>query len=76
MSVRLSPAQATLLRRIVATNGGGTGPYISTSDREYKTAMRLYDLGLAQGKAGNDSMAVHTRKGLAWVRANPAKEPS
>lgn len=64
--MRLTPNQEAMLRRIVATNGGGA----SISD-DRRTFLALHKKGLAHQKSGNAYAAVHTRAGLDWVRANP-----
>lgn len=64
---KMTPAQEALLRRIVATNGGGISA-ISENDRVIKG---LIDRHLIQAKKTISSMMVHTREGLEWVRANP-----
>jgi uncharacterized protein YjhX (UPF0386 family) len=63
-TTRLTPQQEALLRCIVQSNGGG----ISITDR--RVFLALHRKGLAHQKLGNPYRAVHTREGLAWVRAN------
>lgn len=65
---KMTEAQIRLLRRIVETNGGGVSvlgsPY-------YRAAKGLMDRHMIQGKRGNPAIAVHTKRGLDWVRTNP-----
>lgn len=64
---KMTPAQEDLLRKIVATNGGGvdvSGPYRNA-------AKALVARHFIQGKRGQGYIAVHTREGLEWVRNNP-----
>lgn len=72
-TVRLTPTQQSLLRRIVATNGGGISTY-KLEGSERRVVMRLCSMGMVQGKAGQEWVAVHTRPGLEWVRANPEEK--
>lgn len=62
---KLSKAQWELLDRICRTNGGGVTVAISSIS---KTTQRLYDLGLIQGKSGEQYCAVHTPPGLKLWR--------
>jgi hypothetical protein len=71
--VKLTPSQAALLRRIVATNGGGIVGGFHEASRQMKMIRRLENLGLVQGKKSAPSIVVHTRAGLEWVRANPTQ---
>lgn len=64
---KMTPKQEALLRRVVATNGGGISSY-GVPD---STIKGLMDRHFIQGKAGSPSSIVHTREGLEWVRANP-----
>ena len=70
--MKLTPTQEAMLRRVVATNGGGVHAGWDEGQKITRTLRKLEKLGLVQGKAGSDGWAVHTREGLAWVRANPA----
>ena len=66
--IKLTPAQANMLRRIVASNGGGVSGY----ERSALNTMRALERrGLVQGMSGREWRAVHTRDVLDWVRANP-----
>lgn len=69
--IRLGTRQAAALRQIVKTNGGGVCPITSP---DVKMVMRLHELGLVQGKKGQDGRVVHTAAGLDWVRNN-GQEP-
>lgn len=64
---KMTPAQIELLRRVVATNGGGVSGYHETES----TVKGLIQRHMVQGKAGAQDSIVHTREGLDWVRANP-----
>lgn len=64
--IKLSKAQEALLRKIVASNGGGLDV-----DAQNRTVKILYKHDLIQGKSGRQHWAVHTREGLEWVRNNP-----
>lgn len=68
---KISPAQEAMLRRIVKTNGGGIHQY----GLHGPTMRALYGKGLIQGKAGQQTCAVHTREGLALIRELDAKQP-
>lgn len=64
---KMTAKQIELLRKIVASNGGGVsvhGPYLTT-------AKALIERHMIQGKRGQQSVAVHTHIGLEWVRNNP-----
>lgn len=65
MTVKLTPAQARLLGRIVATNGGG----LRAADESVRTWGKLHQLDLIQGKSGNGVRMVHTALGLQTWRA-------
>lgn len=71
--MKLTPAQASMLRKVVATNGGGVFAGFHERGRTAIMLRKLEALGLVQGKRGEQSCAVHTRAGLDWVRANPPK---
>lgn len=62
----MGPAQVDLLRRVVATNGGG----ISAYSEKHSVVEGLIKRHMIQGKRTNEFMMVHTRKGLEWVRAH------
>lgn len=64
--MKLTSPQNKMLRKIVATNGGG----ISEMRLNHSTMWSLHKRGLIQGKRGMQSWAVHTRKGLDWVKVN------
>lgn len=69
---RLGKRQWEMLGKIVRTNGGGIYVYYSIQ----KTVLRLHELGLVQGKAGQQYCAVHTREGLeAWRAYQRATKP-
>ena len=62
---KLTEKQLQLLKRIVATNGGGVliyGPNLRTADA-------LVKRHLIQGKRGQENCAVHTRQGLEYIRS-------
>ena len=63
--MKLTQPQKRVLRRVVKTNGGGVPV---SGDRDEKVIMRLYGMGLVQGKAGEQSRAVHSTEGLELVR--------
>jgi hypothetical protein len=65
MTATLSEAQLAMLRRIVATNGGGV--WVEYGD--LRTLRALERRELAQGKKGSPGWAVHTRAGLDLVRS-------
>ena len=69
--MKLTPAQADTLRKIVATNGGGISPY--ENKVVWRVVKALEAKGLVQGKSGSQHCAVHTREGMDWVRSNPAQ---
>lgn len=71
-TVKLTPAQEKMLRRIIKTSGGGV--YAGIEGRERNVIMRLYDKGLVQGKKGQPTRAVHTREGLDLIRQLDAAE--
>lgn len=62
--MKLGKRQLALLATVCQTNGGGV--YISGALE--KTAKRLEELELIQGKSSAQYCAVHTRKGLALWR--------
>lgn len=64
---QMTQAQKDLLRRVVATNGGGISQYAENQ----RVISGLVLRHMIQGKAGSGSMMVHTRRGLDWVRENP-----
>ncbi len=65
--MKLSKAQDALLRKIVATNGGGL-----PADIRSPTVKILHEkYELIQGKSSCQMWAVHTKKGLEYVRNNP-----
>lgn len=64
----LTPAQQRLLRLIVSKNGAGVSVLAGPN---YRAAKGLMDRHMIQGKRGNPAVAVHTKRGLDWVRANP-----
>lgn len=66
---KMTPRQEELLRRIVATNGGG----INVGLNNEAVARGLIARHFIQGKSGSPYMAVHTKHGLEWVRNNPPK---
>ncbi len=66
MSIKLTAPQEKMLRKIVATNGGG----IFAECQPIGTIKALFNRGLIQGKKGDACCAVHTREGLDWVREN------
>jgi len=68
MTQKLTGPQEKMLRRIVATNGGGIHAGFNEVGNDTRVIRRLEALGLVQGKAGSPSWAVHTRPGLEWVR--------
>lgn len=72
-AIKLTAPQEAMLRRVVATNGGGVHAGFSEGQRETRVLLRLHEMGLVQGKAGMDGWAVHTKQGWAWVKANPPK---
>lgn len=64
---KMTANQIELLRKIVASNGGGvdvSGPYRAP-------AKALVDRHMIQGKRGQQTVAVHTHIGIEWVRNNP-----
>ncbi len=64
---KMTKAQEELLRRVVRTNGGGVSGF-----REKDSVIKgLMDRHMIQGKKGQESMIVHTARGLQWVRENP-----
>lgn len=69
--MKLTHAQEAMLRRVVASNGGGVHAGWHEGQRETRVLRKLEALGLVQGKASVPSWAVHTREGLEWVRAHP-----
>jgi hypothetical protein len=64
---KMTAAQEALLRRVVATNGGGVSAY----DVPDSTLAGLVKRHLVQSKSVASYTIVHTREGLEWVRANP-----
>ena len=62
----LTKPQEVLLRRIVATKGGG----LSADNINHRVIAGLIERHMIQGKAGQPHKMVHTRLGLDWVRAN------
>ncbi|MCW2763358.1 MAG: hypothetical protein JWR85_3559 [Marmoricola sp.] len=67
-SLRRSPAQLEMLRRVVGTRGGGLSGYREPE----RTWSKLHTKGLVQGKSGQPDRIVHTDLGLAVVRAMEA----
>jgi hypothetical protein len=65
---KLTAPQEMMLRRIVATNGGGVHAGFNEARNDTRVMRRLEAMGLVQGKAGSPGWAVHTRAGLEWVR--------
>jgi hypothetical protein len=63
----MTPAQIELLRRVVRTNGGG----VNARGENARVVQGLMDRHMVQGKSGDLSCMIHTRRGLDWVRANP-----
>lgn len=57
-------AQIELLRKIVATNGGG----VSSLNIPERTLQGLVARHLVQGKLNNPHRVVHTRAGLDLIR--------
>lgn len=69
---RLGSRQWAMLDKICRTSGGGI--YVPGGGPEHKLIMRLHELGLVQGKAGQQYRAVHTREGLdIWRQWQSAK---
>lgn len=64
----MTPAQILLLRRVVATNGGGLNAYREPD----RVIAGLINRHMVQGMSGRSDRIVHTRRGLDWVRAHPA----
>lgn len=61
----MTDLQRDLLRRVIATNGGGLSVY-DWPDRVVNALVRRHFI---QGKAGNPGRFVHTRLGLEkWRR--------
>ena len=65
--VKLTKPQARDLLIVVRTNGGGAFPQFGGPIRP-ATINKLYELGLVQGKAGQQFLIVHTAKGLRVAR--------
>jgi len=65
--MNLVELQKELLIKICQTNGGGIST-ISMDGWQLKAVHQLHDLGLVQGKSGNESTAVHTKQGLELYR--------
>jgi hypothetical protein len=63
-SLRRSPAQLAMLRRVCATNGGGLSAYAEPR----RVWEKLHDKELVQGKSGQLDRIVHTALGLAVIR--------
>jgi len=70
--LRRAPKQLDMLRRVVATNGGGLNAYSAPR----ATWKALFEKGLVQGKSGLACCIVHTRLGLEVVRFLKAGESS
>lgn len=66
MKIRLGPKQLEFLGRVCQSNGGGVCPKYS----EQKIIDRLYELGLIQGKPGQQYCVVHTTAGLNHWRGH------
>lgn len=73
--MRLGARQWEMLDRICRSNGGGVFVGFFEGDPEAKTILRLHELGLVQGKSGDLSCAVHTRKGLDLWREQKETTP-
>lgn len=72
--MKLTPAQWRMLDDVCRTNGGGVAVGFSYGTRSWKVAQRLMDMGLVQGKAGQQYRAVHTKEGLElWRERNSIK---
>ena len=65
MTSELSAPMRDLLFRVCRSNGGGVSAYCENM----ATVKALYNRDLVQGKAGEQSCIVHTRKGLALYRS-------
>lgn len=63
--MRLGPKQIDLLKKVVASNGGGVSGY----SVNLKTMRSLEKKGLIQGKLGQPYMIVHTKMGLEILKA-------
>ena len=70
MTAKLSDAQLAMLRRVVATNGGG----VFVEYGNLRTLRALERRELAQGKKGSPGWAVHTRAGLDLVRSMETRD--
>lgn len=68
----MTEMQRDLLRRVIATNGGGLSVY-AEPDRLVDALVRRHFI---QGKAGSPGRFVHTRLGLEEMRKLEAEPPS
>ena len=68
-AIGLGHRQLAMLRKIVATNGGG----IWAGGPDERVIKSLYRRGLVQGKSGSQWCAVHTRASLELIRKLDAK---